>query len=97
MSSCPSFRAVDFDYPAARQAADAQCNVEAKRASRHRVDLHLLAAAELHRRTLAERAVDLREGRFQCLLTIRVHTVPIQADDFELRCHGLYPFVNWVA
>ena len=84
-----AFRPVNLDHPAARQAADAERDVEPEAAGRDGLDLDLLAAAELHRRALAERAVDLRQRGFQCLLLVRVHAISVRADDFELRCHGL--------
>ncbi len=65
-----AFRPVDFDHPPARQAADAERDVEPEAAGGDRFDLHLLAAAELHRRALAERAVDLGERRFERLLPV---------------------------
>src|SRR5579863_1604211 len=56
------FRAVDFDHSAARQAADAECDVEAERARRDGVDIHrLVVLTEPHDRALAEAALDLRQ------------------------------------
>ena len=56
------FRPVDLDDAAARQAADAQRDVEAERAGRHRADLdRVLVLAEAHDRALAERPLDLAE------------------------------------
>ncbi len=54
-----ALRPVNLDHPAARKPADAECDVEAERTGRNRLDLNLLAAAELHRRALAECPVDL--------------------------------------
>ena len=60
------FRPVDLDDPAARQAADAEREVEAERAGRDGVDLdRALALAELHHRALAERALDLPDRRIE--------------------------------
>ena len=90
-----AFRPVNFDHPAARQAADAKRDIEPEAAGRDRVDLDLLAAAELHRRALAERAVDLRERRFECLLTIHA---PADSNPLPmtLSCAAMlpYPLVN---
>src|SRR5271168_2936454 len=62
------FRAVNFDDAAARQAADAERDVEAERTGRNRLDLHrLLVLAQAHDRALAERALDLRERRVERL------------------------------
>ena len=83
-----AFRAVNLDDPAARQAADAERDVEPEAAGRDRLDLDLLAAAEPHRRALAERAVDLRERGLERLLPVHVHVFQSAADDLELRCHG---------
>ena len=91
-----AFGAVDLDHAAARQAADAKRDVEPEAAGRDDVDLGLLAAAELHRRALAERAIDLRERCFQCLLTIRAHAIPT-FDDLELRCHEHDPCIHRAA
>src|SRR5262249_24823163 len=58
------FRPVDLDHPPARQPADAERNVEAKRAGRHRLDIHrLVVLAEPHDRALAETALELGERR----------------------------------
>ena len=70
-----AFRPVNLDDTTPRQAADAERDVEAQRAGRDGFDLHLLATAQLHRRTLAEGAIDLRKRCFQCLLAIRVHAL----------------------
>ena len=59
------FRPVNLDHPAARQAADAERDVEAQRTGRYRVGLEHLALAELHDRAFAEGAVDLRQRRLQ--------------------------------
>ena len=56
------FRPVDFDDPAARQAADAERDIEAERAGRDRLDLDRLLALEPHDRALAEGALDLGQG-----------------------------------
>src|SRR5205085_10227430 len=56
------FRAVDLDHAAARQAADAERDVEPERAGGDALDLHrLVVLAELHDRALAEGALDLGE------------------------------------
>ncbi len=62
---------VDLGDPAARQAADAERQIEAERAGRDRVDLdHAVALAELHHRALAESALDLADRRVQGPLAI---------------------------
>ena len=56
------FRPVDLDHAAARQAADAERDVEPERAGGDRLDVHrLVVLAELHDRALAEGALDLGE------------------------------------
>ena len=57
------FGPVNLDDPTARQAADAERDVEPERSGRHRLDLdRLLILAEAHDRALAERPFDLRQG-----------------------------------
>ena len=66
-----AFRAVDLDDPAARQAADAERDVEPERAGRDHLGLHrLLALAEPHDRALAEGALDLAEGGVESLVLV---------------------------
>ncbi len=61
-------RAVDLDHPAARQAADAEGDVEAERAGGDDLDVvDDLALAEAHDRALAELLLDLRQGGLQGL------------------------------
>ncbi len=56
------FRPVNLDHPAARQAADAERNIEPERAGGDRLDIHrFVVLAELHDRALAELALDLGE------------------------------------
>ena len=56
------FRPVDLDHAAARQAADAERDVEPERAGGHGLDVHRLPVlAEPHDRALAEAALDLRQ------------------------------------
>ncbi len=70
------FRPVDFDDPAARQAADAERDVEAERARRHRLDLHRLLALEAHDRALAEGPFDLRQGGVERLGLVHARSLP---------------------
>ena len=77
--------AVNLDHPPTREAADAQRDIEAEAAGGGRVDLHLLAAAEPHRRALAEGPVDLRERRLERLLPIHIARIQTRCDDLELR------------
>ncbi len=56
------FRTVDFNHTAARQAADAEADVEAQRTGRHRLDvLGDIRLAHAHDRALAELFFDLRQ------------------------------------
>ncbi|ABA47801.1 hypothetical protein BURPS1710b_0972 [Burkholderia pseudomallei 1710b] len=56
------FRPVDFDHTAARQATDAERDIETERARGHHLDiLDRLAVAEPHDRPFAELLLDLRE------------------------------------
>ena len=62
------FRPVDLDHAAARQAADAERDVEPERAGGDGVDVHrLVVLAEPHDRALAEIALDLGERGIQGL------------------------------
>src|SRR3546814_3287195 len=79
-----TLRPVDLDDAAARQAADAQADVEAERAGRHGLDLDGAGVgAELHHRALAERALDLAERGLQCLGL--VHAVLLDQSPEERR------------
>ena len=74
-----AFRAVDLDDAAARQAADAERDIEAERAGRHHLGVHgLLALAQAHDRALAEGALDLPGGGIQSLAAI--HHIPYRRD-----------------
>ena len=67
------FRPVNLDDAAARQAADAERDVEAERAGGDRLDLdRLLVLAEPHDRALAAIPLDLRDRRLQRLLFIHL-------------------------
>jgi hypothetical protein len=80
--------AEDLDDAAARQAADAERDVEPERAGRDRLDLHRFARAELHRRALAEGAVDLRERRLEAFCLSMLATslgVPISFNCADMR------------
>src|SRR3546814_9806918 len=65
-----AFRPVNLDHPAARQAADAERDVQPQRAGGDGLHLHGFPRAQLHGRSLAERPVDLRKSGVQRLLTI---------------------------
>ncbi len=60
------FRSVDFDDPAARDAADAERKVQAHAACRNVFDLHLLLVAELHDGALAVLLLDLTDRGLKC-------------------------------
>ena len=67
------FRPVNLDDAAARQPADAERDVEPERAGRDRFDLDdLLVRPEPHDGAFAEAALDLRDRRFQRLLSIHL-------------------------
>ena len=67
-------RAVDLDDAAARQAADAECDVEPERAGRHGFDVVGGAGiAQAHDRALAELFFDLPERGDERLLAIFFH------------------------
>ena len=63
------FRAIDLDNPSLGKSPDPQRNIETQRSGRCRLDLgHLVVAAKLHDRTLAELAFDLCQRRIERLL-----------------------------
>ena len=60
------FRAVDLDDPAFRKPADTKANVQTERAGRDGLNIHdRFALPELHHRALAERLLDLADGRLE--------------------------------
>ena len=68
------FRPVDLDDAAARQAADAERDVEPERAGRHDLQVVLdLGVAHLHDRALAELLFDLRQRGGERLAFVVVH------------------------
>ena len=65
-----TLRSVDLDDPAARQAADAERDVEGDRAGRDDLDRRPDVVAEAHDRALAELAVDLGERGVERLVAV---------------------------
>ena len=85
------FRAVNLDDAPARQAADAECDVEAEGAGGDRLDVHgLIVGAEPHDRALAVHLLDLRERVLQRLHL--VHRTPFDHAEFRLRHHVRSPY-----
>src|SRR5690606_38120511 len=75
---------VNLDDAPARQAANAERNVEPQRSRRDRLDIHgALAGAEAHNRALAEGLIDLLKRVRERLCLVLVHTSPF--DDTKLR------------
>src|SRR5690606_33418886 len=66
---------VDLDHAAARQATDAECDVEAERAGRDRLDTFIAVIAHAHHGALAELLLDLAEGGCECAALVVVHRV----------------------
>src|SRR3546814_4543030 len=81
-------RPVDLDDAAARETADAQGDIEPKRAGRNGLDLDRLARAEAHGRALAEGAVDLRQRGIEGFLLVHIFGIPV-GYDFQGCHHGL--------
>src|SRR5688500_1757307 len=82
------FRPVDLDDATARQTADAERHVEAKRTCGDRGDLHHLAVtAQSHDGAFAESPLDLAERSIQRLRF--VHPVPAALDDSKRTYHGI--------
>ena len=80
-------RAEDLDDAAARQAADAEREVERERAGRDRADRHLRLVAHLHDRALAELPLDLPEGDVESLLAIHfISTSQLRTDSSTSYC-----------
>ena len=78
------FGPINLNHPAARQAADAERDVEPERPRRHRLDLdRLLVLAQAHDRALAERPFDLRQGGVERLGL--VHAGPFHEAKIGLR------------
>ena len=71
------FRTVDFDDAAARQAADAERDVETERAGGDRLDVVGARVAQTHDRALAELLFDLAERGGERLLTIFFHRMTL--------------------
>ena len=71
--------AEDLDHAAAREPADAECEVESERAGRDRSDRDRCAVVHLHDRALAELPLDLSERDVECFLPI--HVQPPSATD----------------
>jgi hypothetical protein len=63
-------RSVDLHHPAARQAADAEGDVEGDRAGGDHLDRCPDVVAEPHDRALAELAVDVGEGGVEGLVAV---------------------------
>ena len=84
------FRPVNLDHPPARQAADAERDIESQRPRRDRLDLHrFLVLAEPHDRAFAEGAFDLRQSGVQRLGL--VHGSSFHEAEIGLR-HGCSSF-----
>ena len=67
-------RAVDFDHPAAWQAANAQCDIEPQRSGRYRLNVARdIVVAKAHDRALAELLFDLPECCGKCLHFVFSH------------------------
>ena len=76
------FRPVDFDDPAAREAADAQRAVDEDVAGRDDVDIDDVIVAEPHDRALAVVLRDLLDGEIEVLVA--------GGDDFALFLLGWF-------
>ena len=86
-----AFGPVDFHDPALRQTADSQRDVEPQRAGRGRFDIgQRVVTAQLHDRSLAELAFDLRQRRIKGLLLVR-RLLAAHAQEI-CRCHLCHPY-----
>ena len=64
------FRSVDLNDSAARQTADAECEIQTDRAGRDVFDIHAGVFAQTHNRAFAELLFDLTERSGKCFLLI---------------------------
>jgi hypothetical protein len=69
-------RPEDLDDPPAREAADAEGEVERQRPRRDGADRHRRLVAHLHHRALAELPLDLTERDVESLLAIHLVLLP---------------------
>ena len=86
------FRAVNLDDAAARQAADAERDVEPERAGGNGLDLHrLLVLAETHDGALAAIPLDLRDRSLE-----RLFPVHLSSFDNAKACiqHGRFSHIS---
>ena len=89
------FRPVDLDHAAARQAADAERDVEAERAGGDRLDLHrLVVLAEPHDRALAEGALDLGERGIKGLRLVHGMILRRDAGQLDSLSRSLWPGIR---
>ena len=65
-----TFRSVNLDHASLWQSPDAKRDIQSETTSRNGFDFESLALAQLHRRALAEGAVDLRQCGVERLLPV---------------------------
>ena len=59
-----AFWSINFNDPPLRQTANAERNIQTKRACGHCINSNSLTATQLHRRAFTKSAINLRERRF---------------------------------
>ena len=64
------FRSENFDYSAARHAADSKCEVKRKRPGRNRFDLHIHVITEAHYDSFTLLLFKLGKRGFKCFFLV---------------------------
>src|SRR3546814_21099744 len=80
-----AFGAIDFDNSATGQATNTKRDVEAQRAGGNCLDLHLVAASQLHGGAFAKSAINLRQRGFESFLSIHIPFFVLGIRSEELR------------
>src|SRR3546814_16311301 len=79
-----AFGAIDFDNSATGQATNTKRDVEAQRAGGNCLDLHLVAASQIHGGAFAKSAINLRQRGFASFLSIHIPFFFLGIVKFEL-------------
>src|SRR5665213_57708 len=76
-----SLRSEHFHHPTARQATDAQCDVQSQRTGGHGFDIpDGWCIAQSHDRALTKLLLDLSECGSECLLAILIHACAVRVN-----------------
>src|SRR3546814_17171290 len=80
-----------FDNSAMGQATNTKRDVEAQRAGGNCLDLHLVAASQLHGGAFAKSALNLRQRGFESFLSIHIPFFVLGIDKFALCSNSPVP------